>query len=413
MILRSGGAWRRPCTRRRALRHSICVAWLVPVAVALAVTGCGHRRKAARPHEVVFWHSLPPAVMQTLILRFEKDNPDVHVTAVEMPDSTSADSAAAAVVANAPPDLCQLHGRDLPPFLAHNWLSDWSAGVADLRPGLRGWEMCMLGDAIYGLPWVLSTEVLWFDRALFARARLDTTRTPATWNELRSAANRIERLHGGVHGYGLPVGREPRPLERFMPWAWSNGGDLLSAGLDSAQFDSPANVRALEFLASLRAASRLGSEDTLEHEFGAGHVGLLVADSRLRPRFAGTSIGSGAIPGPTASGTTAATGEVLVSFTGSRHKEDALRLARFLVQPENARALASAITGTLPSARDSTLDERSDPLAHARFLPNVRNRTALEDTLQTLLDDAILGRRNAADALAAADSFMTTHLGVK
>jgi len=383
------------------------------LAALLLAGGCArHRRPAARGHDVIFWHSLPAPVVTAQVRAFEAANPDVHVTVVPMPDATIADSARAAVTTGSPPDLCQLHGDDLPPFLAQNSLSDWSAGVADLRPALRGWEMSMLGDAIYGLPWLLSTQVLAFDRAVFARAHLDSTHAPASWSELRSAAARIERWGGhqpgGVHGFGLAVGAPPSALARFMPWAWSGGGEILSAALDSSRFDSPANLRALEFLASLRTVSRVATADTLAREFAAGRVAMIVADSR---QVAGRSLAP--FPGPASPGTTLGTGEVLVSFTASRRKEDALRLARFLVQPGNARALAAAVAGSVPSARDTTIAAAADPLARARFLPNVRNRTALEDTLATLLDEAILGRRRAAEAIATADSFITTHLGVK
>ena len=36
-------------------------------------------------------------------------------------------------------------------FINDGLLSDWSAGVADLKPAVRGWELCSLGDAVYGL----------------------------------------------------------------------------------------------------------------------------------------------------------------------------------------------------------------------------------------------------------------------
>src|SRR5262249_56074556 len=96
----------------------------------------------------------------------------------------------AAGEAGHPPDLCELDRDEVARFMDRGWLSDWSAGVADLAPGVRGWELCRLGDALYGLPWLLDTRVLLYNRALLARAGLDSTRAPETWDELHAASAR-------------------------------------------------------------------------------------------------------------------------------------------------------------------------------------------------------------------------------
>ena len=59
------------------------LATLLATAVVVA-GGCGHRhrRDPAHANDVVFWHSLPSATVDSLVREFEKANPDVHVTAV-------------------------------------------------------------------------------------------------------------------------------------------------------------------------------------------------------------------------------------------------------------------------------------------------------------------------------------------
>ena len=399
---------------------------LVPLALAGALS-CAHKR-VAKPRELTFWVSWPVVAIEPLARRFESENAGTQVTLVQLPWGSGADSVAAAVKAGAPPDLCQLHSAQLPPFMAGSSLSDWSAGVADLRAGLRGWDMCMLGDAIYGLPWLLRTQVLYYNRTLLARAGLDSTHAPDTWAELRSAAARIQRARGGVRGYGLAAGGAGPTLGWFVPFAWGNGGEILSAGLDSSRFDSPANVQALEFLASLRAAGLVASDDSLQREFVAGRLGFVLAGSELQARIrreaATLRYGVALVPRPgTERGTHAslAGGEVLVSFTASRRKEDALKLARYLVQPENAQALATALQTVQPAnlRADTTAWYRARPEQQlmfrqyetARFLPNFRMRIALEDTLQILLNDALNGRRSPSEAVALADSFITQRVG--
>jgi multiple sugar transport system substrate-binding protein len=402
-----------------------------PTALALLALSCAlscARPRTAKKQEVAFWVSWPVEAIEPLARRFEAENPGILVNLVQLPWEGGADSVAAAIRAGDPPDLCQLHSAQLPAFMAGGSLSDWSAGVADLRPGLRGWGMCMVGDAIYGLPWLLRAQVLFYNRALFARAGLDSTRAPETWGEAQSAAARIQRLRGGAHGYGLPAGAPGASFERIMPYAWGNGGDILSAGLDSSRFDSPENVQALEYLTSLRSAGMVASQDSLEREFVSGRLGLLLANSRLSARLAREApalrYGVALVPRPAKDRGTHASiagGEALVSFTVSRRKEDALRLARYLVRPENAMALATALQSVQPAnvGVDTCAWYRARPeqalvlrqYETARFLPNHRQRAAMEDTLQILMDDAMSGRRSAALVVALADSFISNHLG--
>jgi ABC-type glycerol-3-phosphate transport system substrate-binding protein len=392
---------------------------LLVALLLLPAGGCAPRRTAERP-AVTFWTSWPRAAVAPLLDRFQAANPGVRVEMRELPAGALADSARAAVVAGHPPDLCQLPGEDLGEWLADGSLSDWSAGVADLRSQLRGWEQCMVGDAIYGLPWTLSAPVLVYDRDLFARAGLDSARAPATWAEVRAAALRVRRLPGVAHGLGLAWGSPAERTAGWLPWAFVADGAIPGAGGDSSRIACPGNEEALAFLASLRPALLLAPRDSLERAFVAGRLGMLLADATLAEAAAraGRRPGAGLVPRPAeASGLSAspASGAVLASFTHSRRKEDALRLARFLVEPASALALSAAVPEALPSRvdADSVGAFAARPfaaialrqLATARYTPRLRGWPALEARLGEAVGDVIEGRAGAAAALAAADSF--------
>lgn len=396
--------------------------WLLLAAVALS---CTPRSPAERP-AIEFWVSWPVEAVAPLVQRFEAENPGLHVRLRHHPGGARDDSLAHALHVGQAPDLCQLPGERMPSWLAGGALSDWSAGVADLRGTLRGWEMCMVGDAIYGLPWTLRTPVLLYDKALFARAGLDSARAPASWDELRVAAARIDRLRGGVHGFGVPAGSARELTRTWLPWVWSDGGDLLSAGHDSSRVDERPAVAALELLMALEENGLAAPRDSLEREFRAGRLGMLVADASLADSVAraGRPVGLALVPPPARDrgrSTTWADGEVLVSFTASRHKEHALRLARFLVQPASARSLAAAVPGAWPSRVDaeSTAWYSQSPtgavtirqLATAHFAPRHRDWPVLEARLGEALWEALSGRASAARALAGADSFVVSQLG--
>ena len=147
---------------------------------ALAISGCA---RTSQVREVVFWQFWPLEVIQPIVQRFEAEHPGIEVRVEQLTWDSGKDKITAAVAAGRPPDLCELGSTYMPRFLEAGALSDWSAGVADLRDSLRGWDMCRVGDALYGLPWVLGTRALFYDKTLFARAGLDSSRAPETWAE--------------------------------------------------------------------------------------------------------------------------------------------------------------------------------------------------------------------------------------
>lgn len=395
--------------------------WLALVLACVSLS-C-HRRPAERP-PVEFWVSWPSEAVAPLVQRFESENPGVRVRLRQVPESAVDDSLLLALRTGHPPDLCQLPGSQMPEWLDGGSLSDWSAGVADLRGTLRGWELCMVGDAIYGLPWTLRTPVLVYDKTLFAKAGLDSAQAPATWDDLRAAASRLDRLPG-VHGFGVAAGSARELTRTFLPWVWSGGSGFLAGGSDSSRLRARASVAALELLVALGKDGLVASRDSLEREFLAGRLGMLVGDPSLADSAAraGRRSGVAVVPGAsdTSRSATWADGEVLASFTSSRHKEQALKLARFLVQSENARDLHAAVPAAWPSRVDaeSTAWYSQDPtgrvalrqLAGAHFAPRQREWPALEARIGEAVWDALSGRTSASAALASADSFVVSQLG--
>ncbi len=394
------------------------------LASVFVLISCTPRRPAERP-PVEFWVSWPVQAVVPIVQRFEAETPGVHVRLRALPWDSANDSLSLALRSGRLPDLCQLTGAQMPEWLAGSSLSDWSAGVADLRTSLRGWDLCMVGDAIYGLPWTLRAPVLVYERGLFARAGLDSARAPTTWDELRAAAARLHRLPG-VGGFGVATGSARELTRAWLPWVWSDEGDLFTAGLDSSRLAEPAPAEALELLLALKRSGLGAPRDSLERAFLAGHLGMLIADASLADAAAraGRRPGVALVPPPSREhGTSSswADGEVLVSFTDSHHKEQALKLARFLVQPENAQALAAAVPQAWPSRVDAestawysqnaaglvTLRQ----IATSRYAPRRRDWPVLESRLGDAIWETLSGNASAARALASADSFIVSQLG--
>lgn len=389
-------------------------------AALLLAAGCAPAPKP--PEELVFWQSGPPAALDSLVRRFEAANPGLRVRVTQVAPAAAAESLAAALAAGRPPDLCELEGVGLRALLADGSLSDWSAGIADQRDSLLGWDACRVGDALYGMPWRLSPRVLYWNRDLFARAGLDPDRAPATWDRLLAAAARVQRLGGRVRGLGLESADSAASVPEFLAFAWGNGAELLSAAGDSVRLDSPEAREALAFVVRLaRGALRAGGPE-LDEAFAAGRLGLRIAGPELATRLGREAprLGFGVAPVPTREGGPGAPYadvRVLASCARSRHKEQALRLARFLGRAEQAvEAHAAHADGVPAIAGADTLEWfRARPrealfaaeAARARFAPAHPAWPDMERALAAELAAALDGAAPADSALARAAARMT------
>ncbi len=402
------------------MKRSVLVLALLAAALAPACTP-----RAPKRQEVVFWHHEDAAAVAAAARAFEAATPGVVVTTRRFAPETYADSLRAALAAGRVPDLCELGAADAEAFLRAGQLSDWSAGVADLRDSLRGWPLAMVGDAIYGLPWLLEPQVLLADRDLLARAKVAGGRPPRTWSELAAAAARIHRLGRGIDGYAIALDDSGSVVPAFLVTAWGHGGGVLSAGLDSSQIESPQNAQALALLAKLRASGRPRTAGELRDGFARGTLGLAIAGAGLRaalPKEARARVVLAPVPaaatgeGP---GATLATGELLASFSASRRKEDALRLARFLVHFDRARAVSATTPAMQPSAimtpglaapRGPDAILLANQLATARYVPRSREWPAIARALDASVRDAIEGRASAAEAIGFASAALDSLL---
>lgn len=414
----------RPVPRmsRRGVRLVRCAAAALLLAAPLSLS-C----QPAQKRTVVFWQTWSPEIMDPLIAKFEAEQPDVRVQ-VERLTGGPADREriAAAVASDSVPDLCELGSTWMPKMLDSGALVDWSAGVADLKPTMRGWTMCSIGDAIYGVPWLLGTRALFYNKTLFARAGLDSSRAPVTWDELYAAAAAIDRLGGGVHGYGVQAAEPQVLFKKFMPFAWGNGGHVLSDDLASSAFDSPRNVEALAFYLKLRDVGVVERQQALDRRFREGRLGLQVSGAWLfRSMPPDLRYGVALVPRPSRERGTHASfagGQLLVSFGGSKNKEDALKLARFLVRPDNVLALVAAAHNVQPATlgADTTAYYRARPneqvmlrqFETAITAPNHPAWDEIEAAIEDEVGQALAGKepaRAVADAHARVEALAGRH----
>lgn len=302
---------------------------------------------------------------------------------------------------NQPPDILNLnsfasYARD---GLLYPTSEILSRSVRDdiLAPFVAGGE---LDGTQYATPVLASARALFYNKELFRQAGI--ARPPASWDDFRTAAERISALGHGTIGYALPLGPEEAQAE-FSLWMWNNGGDWQD-GTGQWTINSARNVETLRFLADLTNTrhvtqvnpGRTNRTDGAFSLFEDGRVGMVMGFSPLAAeldRQRKVTYGVAQLPTRTGTPITLAVQDFLMAFkrptagsgknpnnssgSTSRGNRDAVSAyLNLYYRPENVTRFVSA-EGFLPVTHSSLSRMSSQPeltpylnaLPHARQLP--------------------------------------------
>ncbi|WP_329099320.1 extracellular solute-binding protein [Streptomyces sp. NBC_01439] len=94
-----------------------------------------------------------------------------------------------------------------------------------------------VGNSLYGLPFVASSRLLFYNEALFAKAGIKEP--PKTWSDLKSDAKALKDK-GVKYPYALPLGPEEAHAEALI-WELSNGGGYADSS-GNYSLDSDQNI---------------------------------------------------------------------------------------------------------------------------------------------------------------------------
>ena len=231
----------------------------------------------------------------------------------------------------------------------------------------------MYDDKLYAVPYDTDVRLLYYNRELFREAGLDPDRPPKTWSELREFSQlltkrrpdgRLEQI-GAVPSWGN--------TELYL-YCWQKGGEFLSEDGTRVTLDDPRNVEALTWIRDYVRDYGIEQLLTLQTGFGAesqnplitGRVAMMVYDVgtlTMLERY-GADLDWAAAPPPYADDGVPATwsgGFSLVMPKGGRHPEGAWQFARFILQDESQRYMATS-SNKLPALRSAERTPSSSPV---------------------------------------------------
>jgi multiple sugar transport system substrate-binding protein len=316
-----------------------------------------------------------------LIGEFSKEHPNITVKA-QKPQGTSPNgvtnavpSVQAQLVTGTPPDVAQLGFGDLD-FVVHQLgakpLDDLVGrpavdaefdGEHPFAPTAR-----TLGDwdgKTYGIPFVFSTPVLYYNASLFAAAGLDPNRPPQTWAEVKTDAQAI-KARTGKDGSYLDCLTKVSGDWCYQALVESNGGSVISDDRSRLTFADPPAVGAVAMardLVSSGASPKL-SQTQAYPEFARGDMGMLLESSSLQGTFQKGAAGKWdlrAAPMPSFDGRPTMptnSGAALFVLSNDPAKQRAAwDLVQFLTSDQAYTAIAQKI-GYLPLRTSLTTDPR-------------------------------------------------------
>jgi len=344
----------------------------------------------------------------------------MHIQVEQLTWQSGREKIVAAVAAGRPPDLCELGSTFLPGLVADSTLVDLTDRVADVRPDLVGWDVTSYKGRAYGIPWMVGTRALFVNDNLVNEAKLDAGAPILTWEDLRRTVQAISERDPGARGFGMNAGEREILFKKFMPFAWGNGGDILDSTMTKSVMGSPQNIEALQFYLSLKPYSLLDRQEMHEQAFIKGRLGVVISGPWLIRKLAQEApklvYSVQLMPKPARDKGTHASfagAEVLGIFRGSKKKDAALELARFLVKPENTMPVYIATGNAFPAAISVGTDPYFDRYPQdAKFLDQLKTAVGpplhpkwvqIEEIVNGELEEAIYGKKTAEEALRSAD----------
>ena len=398
--------------------------------------------------DITMWTFLDPKgrggreqALASIIEKFERANPGLHVKVEPQVPSTMAEKFALAHGSRNAPDIAWVNPEAMAPVFD-------SGAAADLDPILvRDWPAARKADYMsakildvavvngkrLAMPIMPNTWVLMYRKDLLRQAGL-TPENLRTWDGVTAAAKKLTRTgvagQQDIWGIGLGISQD-----RFS----ATPAVLAAVGAQGKLFDdqchpklaTPEIARAVQMEAGWIAADRvtpreavsLSSDDAID-QFASGRYAMEVINisrfeqiQRTAAGWNADELGVAAIPGQSADrpGPAFISGWFAVAWSGSPRLKEAAKFIDALTAPD-AMAMWANPGGQVPILKSTaaTPEMQAPRFAHLRFAAAMLGDSGLSvsttcNWYRTMADfnlaaqQVVLGQQSALDALKIAE----------
>ncbi|GLC78420.1 ABC transporter substrate-binding protein [Lacrimispora brassicae] len=303
-------------------------------------------------------------MMTVAAKKYMEKNPRIKIEVMQ-PENVS-DQFALAISSGQTPDIVSMDCVLVPYFSSIGALADitdrfdkleykdtFSGGLLDLAK-YEGKQ--------YAVPFGPDVSVLLYNKDQFKEAGLDPEQGPKTWDELTEYAQKLTK--DGHYGYVYGAADAGTMMFTYVPYIWSNGGEVLASDGSRSMLDQPEAVGALQFICDLAnkykvTPSGITSYGWTESQdaFKTGTAGMVVLGSAavwnmLTADEVNFDVGVCLIPSPDGKNFASFSGgDSIAMVEGSSHPDEAWDFIQYCLS-EEIQVEELAQYGMLPARSD-------------------------------------------------------------
>lgn len=354
------------------------------------------------------------AFMDTLLAGFHREHPEIPVDVSELSWSDGKTKLMIGFNSETVPDVIELGSDWVPQFSSSGVLENMSL-VPALAPRFTNAPQYSLapGDwngKHFAVPWLIDTRIMFINDSLIAAAGMAKSDSVlASWESMYKAAQAVEKSGKG-RGLGINGADQHRLYKKFLPYVWSNGGELFDAS-GKPTMTLPQNVEALRFYTDQQNVGLVEIQKNVDDAFKRGNLAIWFSGSWLLPALAKVSWPWHAevFPGHAGHiGESFAGGEYLAINDHSAMKHEAEIFVEYITRPDNELAFAKMVNmypADTAGQKDSFYYKRqagavfTKQLAHARMTPVIPQWLDFEAILEDEVSRALYKKETPEQAM--------------
>ena len=362
------------------------------------------------------------------VATWNKSHPDIQVKLVFNGGNDGAlQKTLAGMAAGSSPDIAYEYGSSMAALAGRPQVADLTARVNDPTFKWKDFysferDAATSKGKVYGVPALVDNLALVYNKKLFDAAGVSYPTDSWTWDDFRAASKKLTNASVKQYGWAYVADGSEDTTWRWLAMLWQAGGDLVTSDGTKSAFNSPAGLKATQFLHDMAVTDKSvyldqGNGNYL-NLFNSGKIGMLwTGPWDLSSINSDVSYGVQTLPAAAGVHSSIAGPDNWMVFNnGSAREQAAWTFLTWLTSAQTHGAF-TLVTGDLPTrASETKLDSYTNYLAKypgdAVFVLNLTNVTTARPNTKTYpqvsqaigsqLQGVLIGQTSAQDALNAA-----------
>lgn len=324
----------------------------------------------------------------TTLKPYLDQHPNVKVNVTVLDWGSAWTKVTTAATSGQGPDILQLGTTWVPAIAAMDGIEDLTNRVGEVGGADNylpaSWKTTMIDgkSEVYGVPWFVDARALFYRKDALAQAGLDPATAFKDWDTFKQTLSKLNGVKIGgqkMTAFGVPGKNDWNVPHNIFPWIWAAGGKVFNEDNTKAMFNDKTALKGVMYYTGLAndglvdKASLEKNSSQIESDFSDGRTAVIMSGAWMIKNFATPSkdggvaekpaaknYGVAALPAGPSGSSTFIGGSHLTIFKGSKNKDAAWDVIKYLSTKE-AQLAYSKLSGQLP-AQKSVMDSlTTDP----------------------------------------------------